>query len=276
MTSNSTKSKGTTEAFIAPTIKAVPRGDIPWSRANGTEPAGPRSTVSANKPANVDRKPATNIITELLTFETLAKFLKYKCRWTFIVVGVKMAFEPFDEFFRRMRRMFRDFDREFAEIDLREFERRPGISGFKIEIRDHGAGKPEVKVTRLGKPPTGMAPIIEIPAAPERRPPRAEVKPPEAKPSKPIKCMLETNVGRVEKLDEVILTMQAADVKKEDVEVRRLGNTLELIARKRTGEAYFGAFELPPDAIPGECTIEVKDGMVMVIIPRRRRYGIRA
>jgi len=72
-----------------------------------------------------------------------------------------MAFEPFDEFFRRMRRMFRDFDREFAEIDLRELERRPGISGFKIEIRDHGTGKPEIKVTRLGKPPTGKVPIIE-------------------------------------------------------------------------------------------------------------------
>jgi HSP20 family molecular chaperone IbpA len=188
-----------------------------------------------------------------------------------------MAFEPFDEFFRRMRRMFRDFDREFAEIDIRGFERRPGISGFKIEIRDHGTGKPEVKVTRLGKPPARVAPIIEeIPAAPERRPAREEVKPPEAKPFKPIKCMLETNVGKVERLDEVVLTMQAPDVKKEDVEVRRLGNTLELIARKRTGEAYFGAFELPPDAIPSEYTVEVKDGMLVVTIPRRRRHGIRA
>jgi len=85
--------------------------------------------------------------------------------------------------------------------------------------------------------------------------------------------MLETNVGKVEKVDEVILTMQAPDVRKEDVEVRQLGNTLELIARKRTGEAYFGAFELPPDAMPGECTIEVKGGMVIATIPRRRRHG---
>ena len=191
--------------------------------------------------------------------------------------GVKMAFEPFDEFFRRMQRMFRDFDREFAEIDPREFERRPGISGFKIEIRDHGTGKPEIKVTRLGKLPTKIAPIIEeIPAAPERRQPRAEVKAPEAKPSKPIKCMLETNVGKVEKLDEIILTMQAPEVKREDVEVRQLGNTLELIARKRNGEAYFGAFELPQDAKSSEYTVEVKSGMVVVTIPRHRRHGIRA
>jgi HSP20 family molecular chaperone IbpA len=186
-----------------------------------------------------------------------------------------MAFEPFDEFFKRMQRMFRDFDREFAEIDLGKLERRPGISGFKIEIMDHGTGKPEIKVTRLGKP--GAAPIIEeIPAAPERRQPRAEVKAPEAKPHRPIKCMLETNVGKVERPDEVILTIQAPDVKKEDVEVRRMGNTIELIARKRTGEAYFGAFELPPDAMPTEHRVEVKGGMVVVTIPRRRQHKIRA
>ena len=184
-----------------------------------------------------------------------------------------MAFNPFDEFFRRMRRMFRDFDHEFAEINPREFERRPGISGFKIEIRDRGTGKPEVKVTRLGRPPTRATPIIEeIPAVPERRLPRAEAKPPDAKPIKPIKRMLDTNMGKVEKLDEVVLTLQAPDVKEEDVEVRQLGNTLELVARKRTGEAYFGAFELPPDAIPSERTVKVKGDMLIVIIPRRRRY----
>jgi len=185
-----------------------------------------------------------------------------------------MAFEPFDEFFKRMQRMFRDFDHEFAEIDLGKLERRPGISGFKIEIRDHGTGKPEIKVTRLGKPGTAQI-IEEIPVA-SRRPPRAEVKPPEAKPSRPIKCMLETNVGKVEKPDEVILTMQAPEVKREDVEVRRLGNTLELIARKRTGEAYFGVFELPPDAIHGEHRVEVRGGMVVAAIPRRRRHGVKA
>ena len=188
-----------------------------------------------------------------------------------------MAFDPFDDFLKRMRRMFRDFDREFEEINLRGFERGPSVSGFKIEIRDSGTGKPEIRVTRLGKPTVRAEPIIEeIPAVQERRPQMAEVEPSEAKPVKPIKCMLETNVGKVEKLDQVILTMQAPDVKKEDVEVRQLGNTLELIARKSTGEAYFGAFELPPDAIPDERKVEVKGGMLVVIIPRRRRHsGIR-
>lgn len=181
-----------------------------------------------------------------------------------------MAFEPFDEFFRRMRRMFRDFDREFGEIDLREFERRPGISGFRIEIKDYGAGKPEIRVTRLGKRPARITPIVkEVPSALERKPARAEVKPPAMK---PVTRMLETNVGKVEKLGEVVLTMQAPGISKEDVEVRQLGNTLEVIARKRTGEAYFGVFELPPDAMPSEHEIEIKDGMLIVTVPRRRRY----
>jgi HSP20 family molecular chaperone IbpA len=186
-----------------------------------------------------------------------------------------MAFEPFDEFFKRMRRMFKELDRGFADVDLRKFEKNPNISGFKIEIRDYGTGKPEIKVTKLGKPSAEMPPIVEeIPVvAPGQRQSRAEDKPSEAKPSKPIKSVLETNVGKVQKLGEVILTVQAPDVKKDDVEIRQLGNTLEVIARKRNGEAYFGAFELPRDAISSEYRVEVKDGMVIVKIPRQRRHG---
>jgi len=181
-----------------------------------------------------------------------------------------MTMDPFDEFFRRMRRMFRDFDREFERVDLSEFERMPGVSGFKIEIRDDGKGKPEVKVTKIGERPARIAPVIEeIPLAPKRTPPRAEIKPHEAK---AVTRMLETNVGKIEKLDEVVLTMQVSDVSKDDVEVRQLGNTLEVIARKRTGEAYFAAFELPPDAMPSEHTVEIKGGLLIISVPRRRRY----
>jgi HSP20 family molecular chaperone IbpA len=189
-----------------------------------------------------------------------------------------MSFEPFDEFFNRMRRMFRELDRGFADIDLRKLDKNPNISGFKIEIRDHGTGKPEIKVTKLGKPSAVMSPIIEeIPAvAPGQRQARSEAKPPEVKPSKPIKSVLETNVGKVEKLGEVILTVQAPGVKKADVEIRQLGNTLEVVARKRNGEAYFGAFELPRDTLSSERKVEVKDGMVIVKIPRQRRHGTRA
>ncbi|MCS7131419.1 MAG: Hsp20/alpha crystallin family protein [Hadesarchaea archaeon] len=171
----------------------------------------------------------------------------------------------FDEFFRRMRRMFKDFEREFDEVDLREFMQAPGISGFKIEIRDYGTGKPDIKITRLGKHPPRIAPISQEIPEPERK----EV---EAKPIKPIKRMLETNVGKVERPDKVVLTMQVSDVDKEDVEVRQFGNTLEVIARRRTGEAYFAAFELPSDAVPDEREVEIKDGLLTIIVPRSRRY----
>jgi HSP20 family molecular chaperone IbpA len=195
-----------------------------------------------------------------------------------------MSFEPFDEFFNRMRRMFKELDRGFADVDLRKFEKNPNITGFKIEIRDHGTGKPEIKVTKLGKPSAGMPPMVEeIPAAAPGQRHGVEAEPPEAKPSKtitkpskPIKSVLETNVGKVEKLGEVVLTVQAPDVKKDDVEIRQLGNTLEVIARKRNGEAYFGAFEIPRDAVSGEREVMVKNGMVIVKIPRQRRHGTRA
>ncbi len=169
-----------------------------------------------------------------------------------------------------MRRMFKEFEREFAEFDAtkfeREFERRPSAAGFKIEIRDFGTGRPEIKVTKLGERPVEIKPAIY--PAPAK--PKPTEKAPEAK-TKPIKCMLETNVAKVEKPNEVLLTMQAPGVKKEDVNVRQLGRVLEVIARKPTGEAYFATFELPPDAVPSEIHHEAKEGMLMIRVPRRRR-----
>lgn len=183
-----------------------------------------------------------------------------------------MSYDPFDdEFFRRMWRMFKeDFDREFKKIerefkiDIREFERRPGVAGFMVEIRDSGEGKPEVKVTPIGGRPAAVPPL-KVPVGE----PKAEARPKEVK---PITRMLETNCGKVERLGEVVLTMQTPGVKKEDIEVRQLGNALEVIARKPSGEAYFGAFELPLDAVPTEREVELKGEMLVISIPRRRRY----
>ncbi|GAI57697.1 unnamed protein product, partial [marine sediment metagenome] len=89
-----------------------------------------------------------------------------------------MSYNPFDdEFFKRIWRMLREFDREFKEmenkfkIDFREFERRPGVTGFKVEIRDFGKGKPEVKVTPIGKRPMRIAPLEAPAEVPVERPP---------------------------------------------------------------------------------------------------------
>ncbi|MCJ7720614.1 MAG: Hsp20/alpha crystallin family protein [Candidatus Hadarchaeum sp.] len=177
-----------------------------------------------------------------------------------------MAYDPFDDFFKQFRRMFKEFDSEFAKFDVekfeREFESRPGVTGFKIEIRDHGDGKPAIKVSRLDERPE-IKPAVKPPEV--RRKPQAEIE------AKPIKCMLETNVAKVEKLDEVLLTVHAPEVKKDDVEVRQLGRALEVIARKPSGEAYFAAFELPSDAQPSDYRLDMKDGMLVIRVPRRKR-----
>jgi len=186
-----------------------------------------------------------------------------------------MPYEPFDdEFFKLMRKMIKDFDRAFKELDReslgfekfeRELIRRPNATGFEIEITDSGTGKPEVTVTRLGGRPKVLKPeICEAPKPAER----AEAKKIE---TKPVVCTLETNTAKVEKLDELILTMQAPGVSKKDVDVRQLARAIEVVARKPTGEAYFATFELPPDALPSEFSLEAKGGMLVIKIPRRRR-----
>jgi HSP20 family molecular chaperone IbpA len=175
-----------------------------------------------------------------------------------------MVDDPLDDFLKWFKRMFGEFDSEFTNFGVekfgRELDRGLGGTGFKIEILDHGDGRPKIKVSRLReiKPHVRRGPEV-------KRKPRAEIE------AKPIKCMLETNVAKVEKLDEVLLTMQAPGVKKEDVDVRQLGRALEIVARKPTGEAYFATFELPSDALSSGLQFELKDGMLVIKVPRRRR-----
>jgi HSP20 family molecular chaperone IbpA len=149
-------------------------------------------------------------------------------------------------------------------LDFRKFERTPGVAGFKIEIRDLGKGKPEVRVTRIGGPSAKVAPAKVL--KPER--PEPSEKPKEIK---PISRMLETNVGKIERPDEVVFTMQVRGVRKEDVELRTMGNTLEVIARKPNGEAYFAVFEVPPNTASDARQVEIKGGMLIISIPRRRK-----
>lgn len=192
-------------------------------------------------------------------------------------LGDAMTYEPFgDEFFKLMRKMIKDFDRTFKELDRefpmfekfeRELVRRPGVTGFEIEIKDSGTGKPEIRVTRLREPSRVLKPeICEAPKAKSAE--LGEAKKIEAK---PVVCMLETNTAKVEKPDELILTMQAPGVNKKDVDVRQLGRAIEVVARKPTGEAHFATFELLPDALPSELSLDVKGGMLVIRIPRRRR-----
>jgi HSP20 family molecular chaperone IbpA len=189
-----------------------------------------------------------------------------------------MPRDPFDEFDRFLRKLSRemskDFERMFEEgdledlLDLSSFKGQPRVRGFQLEIRDRGTGEPEVKVRRFGEPSRKIAPAAKVLPLAEKSP-EPEVKPPEVK---PVKRTLETNVAKVEKLDEVVLTLQAPDVKEEDVEIRQMGETLEVIARKPSGDAYFAIFELPPDADPEERKVEIKDNMLIISVPRHRPF----
>ena len=180
-----------------------------------------------------------------------------------------MANDPRDDFDKFFRKMMEEFGREIGrssirDFDISNFEGKSGVQGFHLEIRDDGTGEPEIKFKKIGQPGEEIEPIV---AGPPQVGESLEIR---ARPSevKPVKRTLETNAAKIQKLDEVVLTMQVPGVKEKDVEVRRLGNSLEVIARKPSGEAYFATFELPQDADPGERKVEIKDKMLMIAVPR--------
>ncbi len=86
-----------------------------------------------------------------------------------------------------------------------------------------------------------------------------------------IKGTLETEYLYLERPWEIIFCMHVPGVERERVEVRRRGRAIEVVARRRDGKAYFSTFELPPKAVPEERTLRLKEGLLLLIIPKRRR-----
>ncbi|MEM0359167.1 MAG: Hsp20/alpha crystallin family protein [Candidatus Hadarchaeales archaeon] len=86
-----------------------------------------------------------------------------------------------------------------------------------------------------------------------------------------IKGTLETEYMCVEKPREVIFCMRIPGVGKEGVEIRRRGKAIEIVARRRDGNAYFSTFELPKNAVPEERVLRIKGGLLVLIIPKRKR-----
>lgn len=156
--------------------------------------------------------------------------------------------------------MFEEFDAEFdrgffdADFDWED----PEIRGLHIEMRDSGGGRPEVDVRRLG---------------PARRRPPVEEIPPEGGEGgviDPIKGTIETDATKIERPDEVDLVIRVPGVDEKDIAIRRAGHTIEIIARRSDGRAYFATFELPPDADPESRSFEIEGGVLTVTIPRRK------
>lgn len=86
-----------------------------------------------------------------------------------------------------------------------------------------------------------------------------------------VKETLETEYMCVEKPREMIFCMHVPGVGREGVEVRRRGRALEVVARRKDGRAYFSTFELPRNAVPEERVLRVRDGLLVLIIPKRKR-----
>ncbi|MEM2874588.1 MAG: Hsp20/alpha crystallin family protein [Candidatus Hadarchaeales archaeon] len=178
---------------------------------------------------------------------------------------MSMLEDPFGEFFRKMLRYFWVADREHMDMvkwcDFRDLKCGPSMPWFRIEIGKTGEGTPRVVVKIIGEPQNRR--LSRASTA------HAKASKPSMKPHGAIKKMLETNVCRVERPSEIVIAMEAQGVREDDVEVRRVGGTVEAIARKPTGEAYFCAVELPKNARLDERRIELKEGMLKITIPRR-------
>jgi len=60
-------------------------------------------------------------------------------------------------------------------------------------------------------------------------------------------------------------------VGREGVEIRRRGRAIEIVARRKDGNAYFSTFELPKNAVPEERVLRIRGGLLVLIIPKRKR-----
>lgn len=86
-----------------------------------------------------------------------------------------------------------------------------------------------------------------------------------------IRGTLETEYMCVEKPREVIFCMRIPGVGREGVEVRRRGRAIEIVARRKDGKAYFSTFELPKNAVPEERVLKMRGGLLVLVIPKRKR-----
>jgi HSP20 family molecular chaperone IbpA len=125
---------------------------------------------------------------------------------------------------------------------VEEMERK-AEEGASTEVREASRG-PQVKVRRPRVPPESARDIKET---------------------------LETEYMYVERPWEVLFCMRVPGVSREGVEVRRRGRAVEIVARRSDGRAYFGTFELPPKAIPEERVLRLREGFLLLLIPKRKR-----
>lgn len=81
--------------------------------------------------------------------------------------------------------------------------------------------------------------------------------------------VLETKSTKVVTPTEVKLLILAPDVEEKDVKIRKIGNSIEVMCKRRDGSGYFETMEVPEDISIDEMTISKRDGKYIEIrIPR--------
>jgi HSP20 family molecular chaperone IbpA len=167
----------------------------------------------------------------------------------------KMGF-PFDQLVKHMskqiERQFKETDMDLGEFKMKENQLPKKIKGISISISSSGNGEPIIKVNNLG----GNENIERIEMKeelPKRRLSEAEME----KISKLPKEEPKTNVRRL--TDKIVYEISMPGVKKEDVIITKLHNSIEIKAF--TKEKAF--FKLLPISLP-IIKSELKEGKLIL------------
>jgi hypothetical protein len=201
---------------------------------------------------------------------------------------MKMARDPFDEYFRRiMKRFFKDLEeieKEFGKFEKKPIDelpkfvfRRPSRverGGFSISISSNGKNPPKIEMRRFGpggkweKIPLEKEGIVPIAKIPKEKP---VVKKPE-KPRLPEvkeKMIPEYNVSV--DIKEVTITLNAEGVEsKENVGIKFYPESVEIYAvSPKLNKGYFCTVAIPASVDKQDTAIEVEKDKVIIKIPRR-------
>ncbi|MGD2246864.1 MAG: zinc-ribbon domain-containing protein [Candidatus Methanofastidiosia archaeon] len=142
-------------------------------------------------------------------------------------------------------------------FDLFDALLKSGITGISIRITSRNGEEPDIKVRRIGRQKGRRVPIESIER--EQRKRERERKEKEIKRRVPIESKEDTTIrpipkkvvepeGRKRQLgDHIVLLVKLPGVKKEDINVRKLEESVEVKAYKN-GEAYFKQFPVPQSA----------------------------
>ena len=171
----------------------------------------------------------------------------------------------FEMLLTELKRILREISRALIEVDgLNEAFK--GGAGFKellgIRVEVVNGENPKVVITRFN--PKASPPVKREDVMAETVRLRG----------RRIKCVLKPKALISESNREVFIAVELPDIKSEkNVEVRPVGRSIEILAVKNDGGAYFDIFEIPSDADINAMAWEFKEGRLEIRIPKIHGYS---